>query len=458
MIQAGSGKADITPPIGLPLSGFAVRQNRPSTAVDDPLVVKALAISAGNEGCLLLSFDLLGFDQVLDVQLRTDLLYSLREQAIHWSLVITTTHTHSGPATMPIAGETRVPETYIQKILQASKSAAAQAISNLGPAVLLHAAKELEGINHNRREKYAPGMPQRQLPLDRLFDLFVFRGADGVCRGSLARFSCHAVTMTTQHISADYPGELTRRLEDQLGAPCLFLEGTAGDSNPTTHGLDHAAMLKFVDEMMVQLADLPGSLRAVEVSGVQVKSRMFSLPYAAFPTREQVLDTITRNDRILGGDLASADLQPLIKEYAGWRSAEEDDIRGTILHWAQVYRQSALLTLDAVERPQAYQGIPFQAAVLKLGAYLFTFLSGEILTQVGTHIQALQPGAQVKVISYLSPIAGYIGDAGEYELGGYELDNAWLWYRQPGPFDRNIETVILEQVSALFSELTKEQS
>ena len=60
------------------------------------------------------------------------------------------------------------------------------------------------------------------------------------------------------------------------------------------------------------------------------------------------------------------------------------------------------------------------------------------------------------MISYLSPIVGYIGDAGEYELGGYELDNAWLWYRQPGPFDQNIEAVILEQVSALFGEFTEE--
>ena len=41
---AGCGEADITPPPGIPLSGFIFRENKPSVGVDDPLSVRVLAV------------------------------------------------------------------------------------------------------------------------------------------------------------------------------------------------------------------------------------------------------------------------------------------------------------------------------------------------------------------------------------------------------------------------------
>lgn len=456
MMNAGIGKANITPPVGLPLSGFAVRRNRPSSVIDDPLFVKSLVIESGPDRYLLLSYDLLALDRPLDTLVRARVQDAFGGVFSAGGVLVTTTHTHSGPTTAPIAGETRVPEAYINQILASTGSAVKQALNHLAPVALLHASRDLEGINHNRRERYDSEPVSNSFPLDKTLDLYVFRGQSGEYRGGVVRFSCHAVTMLTQHISADYPGELTARLERQFGAPVLFLEGTAGDSNPTTHTEDHAAMIRFVDRIMEQIEGMTANLRPAAIGEVRVVEREFTLPFAKFPDREKALEIIAQHDRILAGDITFPDLAPLVSEYAAWRSSGDTDLSGTVLHWAEVFRVSALRTLQAVDHPQEHAGVPFRAAGLLLGETLFLFLSGEILTRLGMHIQALAPGKQVKVISYLSPIVGYIADAGEYDLGGYELDNAWMWYGMPGPFDRESEKIILQNVSILICDLFEE--
>ncbi|MBE0698703.1 MAG: hypothetical protein IH586_17430, partial [Anaerolineaceae bacterium] len=199
---------------------------------------------------------------------------------------------------------------------------------------------------------------------------------------------------------------------------------------------------------------LPARLTPVPVETLRVAGREFVLPFAPLPTREAVLETIARNERILAGDSTSPDLQPLITEYSAWRAATDPDLPGAILHWASVFREAAQRTLHAVEAPHPPAGAPFRIAGLVMGRFSFVFLSGEILTPVGRHIQALAPQRKVKVISYLSPIAGYIASADDFSLGGYELDNAWMWYRMPGPFRHDIEDTILPQVKLLLEKLS----
>ena len=457
MIRVGSARVEITPPVGLPLSGFAMRQNRPSVAVDDPLFVKALALEADGELLLLLSYDLLGFDLALDGQIRAWLNRAFGSRLSPARVLITTTHTRSGPPTMPIAGETRVPDTYIQMLSQASQAVAEQAFGRLTEASLVHAATHLKGINLNRRRAQFPAQSGEHFPLDDALDLFVFRGPEGACLGSLARFSCHAVTMTTQHVSADFPGALTRRLEAQLGASqsasCLFLPGTAGDANPATVSQDHAAMLAFVEAMAAQLSGLTDRLQPVQMDDVRLLTRSFRLPFAPFPPEEQLLAAIARNERILAGDLSSPDVQPMLQEYAAWRYPDDSDREGTVRHWAQVYKERDLHTLKAIAAAEANPGAPFQAAALKLGPFVFLGLSGEIFTTLGQRLQTLAVGQQVLVISYLSPIVGYIPTAPDCAIGGYEIGNAWMWYRMPGPFRDDIAALIEEQVQGLLADL-----
>lgn len=49
MMEAACCKADITPQPGLPLGGFAFRENKPSTHVDNPIQVRVLVFRDDNQ-------------------------------------------------------------------------------------------------------------------------------------------------------------------------------------------------------------------------------------------------------------------------------------------------------------------------------------------------------------------------------------------------------------------------
>ena len=58
-LQAGWGKAIITPEIGTPLAGYGDRKGAPSTGVHDDLYVKALALSDGQDTVVIVGADIL---------------------------------------------------------------------------------------------------------------------------------------------------------------------------------------------------------------------------------------------------------------------------------------------------------------------------------------------------------------------------------------------------------------
>src|SRR5437764_3184084 len=57
-LQAGAARADITPPTGHPMWGYGARHDAPSVGVLDPLLARALVLSAGGRRIALVSLDL----------------------------------------------------------------------------------------------------------------------------------------------------------------------------------------------------------------------------------------------------------------------------------------------------------------------------------------------------------------------------------------------------------------
>ena len=57
-LEAGAAKADITPPTGFPMWGYAARHDKPSAGVLDPLFARALVLKAGGAKIALVGLDL----------------------------------------------------------------------------------------------------------------------------------------------------------------------------------------------------------------------------------------------------------------------------------------------------------------------------------------------------------------------------------------------------------------
>ena len=93
-LLAGTGKADITPPIGTPLAGYGGRLGRPSTGVHDPTEARALIIDNGTEKIAFLSVDHLGFDHAMVERIRERVNKATAIAPDH--LFVMSSHTHSG--------------------------------------------------------------------------------------------------------------------------------------------------------------------------------------------------------------------------------------------------------------------------------------------------------------------------------------------------------------------------
>ena len=90
-ISAGVARVEITPPVGYAMGGYADRQG-PSTGVHDPLYATVLMLKAGGVSVAIVSCDLRSFPSERLIRLA-------RERRLADHVLLTVTHTHSGPMT-----------------------------------------------------------------------------------------------------------------------------------------------------------------------------------------------------------------------------------------------------------------------------------------------------------------------------------------------------------------------
>ncbi len=148
-------------------------------------------------------------------------------------MLIAGSHTHHGPVIelidepdrgrgkfpAAVAYSSRLADRLIETILAADRAAQ--------PARLGVATKALD-YNRNRQTKHLPKPTEPNLAVLRFDDL------DGQPLAVLVNFAAHPTMVSGQVLkfSADYPGALRARVEAELGAPCIFMPGAAGDMSP----------------------------------------------------------------------------------------------------------------------------------------------------------------------------------------------------------------------------------
>ena len=226
-LQAGAAKVAITPPVGYPMWGYAARHDAPSVGVLDPLFARALVLAAGDRRIALVSLDL---GRAPHRQSMAVIRTRARAAGID-SIFLVASHTHHGPILElddwpnPKLPYTRRLEEQVGDVIVAAAKA-------LKPARLGVASKQVS-LNRNRHSK----LPNK--PVDR--ELLVLRVEDarGKVIAHAVNFAAHPTMQSAalRKLSADWPGAMAALVEKETGAPCLFLQGAAGDlsANPGEH-------------------------------------------------------------------------------------------------------------------------------------------------------------------------------------------------------------------------------
>jgi hypothetical protein len=137
-------------------------------------------------------------------------------------------HTHHGPV-IELDDWPNAEQSYDRSLEEKIASVIAEAARSLRPARIGAGVKEVP-MNRNRHSKRA------EPPIDRELRVLRVEGTDGKPIATAVNFAAHA-TMTDRKInkfSADWPGAMAALVEKETGAPCLFLQGAAGDmsTNP----------------------------------------------------------------------------------------------------------------------------------------------------------------------------------------------------------------------------------
>jgi hypothetical protein len=218
-LHAGVDKVDITPPTGFPMWGYGARHDAGSKGVLDPLHARAVVLAAGEQRIAIVSLDL----GRAPTRKSTETIRKRVKAAGVGHVFLVASHTHHGPV-LELDTWPKPEAPYVRDLEDKIAGAILAAVKQLRPARLGVATREV-ALNRNRHSK----RPDR--PVDR--DLLVVRieDLDGKPIAHLVNFAAHPTMQDTKVLkfSADYPGAMAALVEKETAAPCLFLQGAAGD-------------------------------------------------------------------------------------------------------------------------------------------------------------------------------------------------------------------------------------
>lgn len=226
--EAGAAKVEITPPPGFPMWGYASRKDKPALGTRDSLKARVLVLKTGDAKIALVSLDL-GRAPTRDSMAR--IRDTLKPDGFE-ELFLVASHTHHGPV-IEIETWPDKEKPYVRDLEAKLVNAIRAADAARKPARYGIASTEVP-LNRNRQSKRPDAAADRELLLLRVEDLH------GMPIAHAVNFAAHPTMLPADlmKFSADFPGTLAQVIEMDTGAPCLFLQGAAGDMSPNSPGPD----------------------------------------------------------------------------------------------------------------------------------------------------------------------------------------------------------------------------
>lgn len=409
-LLAGAAVADITPRIGGSLAGYAARGSA-STAVHDPLLATAVAVSDGATTSVVISADLIALDPDTTRRIAGDLHERTGIPADRVAVAVT--HTHAGPAvTRGGIGGVADPG-YVEEACARIAGAGAAALDALAPAVLRRGCGTLHGVAHNRR---GGTLTDPAVPVVRL------EREDGEPIATVFSHACHPVTLGPDNLrlTADWPGYARRHLESRIGGVAVFLQGCCGQLNTGHTALDSLRGTEPRPDRTFEAAARIGTLVGEAALGARTE-----------PVAGPVSVAATRVELPLGEPLTPDELRAIADEPDGMWTA-----------WA--------LAQLADPGPAA---VEVQVAVHRWGGVPLVFLPCEPFVEFAVELRAALGDPGLLVAGYTGGVPGYLPyPETHYDAGGYEIREAHRAYGLRAAFTPDAGRLVMAAARALAGE------
>ena len=413
-LRAGSAVFDITPRKSLFLCGYP-NVERNSTGVHDPLLSSALFMDDGVHPVLFIANDIIFVSKALARRVRARL--SETTGVPSGQIMITATHTHSGPLTVerPHRGTgpaSPAPDANYMALLEDGiVQAGVEAFRKARPAEAGLALADGSGVGTNRRNPRGPS--------NLLVPVFSVRDADTHTYLALMTVCCMHPTVLHEEstlITADFPGMARQYLQQQVvgaGCPVLHHTGPAGNQSPRhvtrANTFEEAERLGTLLGRAIEKALGDVTYRrelAVHIAGtnVELPRQIFPSVVVAEDAERTALERLKRMRR---------DGTPR----AETRTAECD--------WFGAARRTALSRFaasgqmeEALARCQ-----PAEIQIIGVGPWAFAGWPGELFVEFG--LAVMREFSDTFVIAYANgETGGYLVTSEAAAEGGYEAAGA----------------------------------
>lgn len=251
-------------------------RNRIFKGIHDDIFVKALVVSNKENTIAILTFDCIGMLHPELLRIRK----AVKKLTDHFPvehIMMTSTHTHSGPDVVGLWGpdlmHSGVDSNYLENVIQKSASLIIEAMKRQQQAYAIYSTAE-----HGHDWVYNISEPKE---LDRSVTILQFKNEQHEVIASLTNFACHPTFLdaVNEEVSADYIGGYYQELNKSFGGINFFLQGAIGgwvqpEHEPKTAEQAFFRGRELAEKVKVSLKH-PSLLSGNEIL---VKSKLFQLP------------------------------------------------------------------------------------------------------------------------------------------------------------------------------------
>jgi len=431
-LRAGSAKANITPYVGILLSGFGGRKHG-TEGIHDDLHARAVVLDDGDVQVAIVSCDLIGFslESIATIRERAERMTGIPGEQV----LIAATHTHSGPTMGILRMSTQNPE-WVSIVEKKVAGAIAEAHANRTDAAWGVGVGNAQ-IGINRRERTPEGATKLGRNPDGPIDTDVgvvridTRGGEPIA--AVIHHPCHPVVLggKNNYVSADFPGATTSFVEKAIpGIQALFVNGCAGNINSDPVGGEFEDVRRLG---RILGAEAVKTYEAIDCSpdiSIRCASEQVEVPLQELPPVSVMEQSIEDRTKELGAGVSLEQLQA-------------DHLIA--------YAREVLAEHEAPE-PKRSRLIEMQAIALGNAALVTT--PGETFIEIGQAIKAASPFEHTFVTGYTNGVIGYLPTANAFDEGGYEVTSSFQFYYGTYFLAPEVEQAVVEAGVRLARQVT----
>ncbi|MCY4437751.1 MAG: neutral/alkaline non-lysosomal ceramidase N-terminal domain-containing protein [Chloroflexi bacterium] len=435
-VQLGTASINITPSVGTWMGGYSARDHG-ATDIHDDLYAKILVFSDGETKAAVVTCDLVGITEESTAAVRSLVEEQTDIPGSH--VMITCSHTHSGPTTREWRYDAPFNTSYMRELERKLAGGVQVANQHLQPAVGgLGAGSFPLAVN---RRLTTDGVTEMRANPDGVVDHTVavlrFDKADGTPLATAFHYACHSTSMGASNyaFSADYAGGAKAFVEKTYGGghTAAFLLGCCGNTRPNFTSDGSRFRSATFDELEsvwrglgAEVVNVRESIDCAPLDGVAVAQRMVTVPLREVPDvsfYKEALETET------------------------WPDTQERINRDS-LKWVR-NRVSEYETDNLLLEPKA------EIQVIRVGNLIFASFPGEVFLEYGLAVQErvkAELGLEALHVELANGMIGYVPTADAIPHGGYEVMAYRHGAQSPAGYSGDAETLFVDTAVELAHE------